>query len=152
MREAPALAVEERLRAALAERRQLDAELIGRGLGAGLGPHRSDLVVTWAGRGLAAEAASTGEQKALLLSLVLAQCQLLTAEQGRPPLLLLDEVAAHLDARRRAALFTLIARLGIQAWMSGTDAEAFRALAGAAQGFAVEAGALTPHGAFPAPR
>ena len=90
----PALAAEERLRAALAASRASDA-LSG---GAAVGPHRSDLAVIHADKGIAAEAASTGEQKALLIAILLAQARLQRAMRGEPPLLLLDEVAAHLDA------------------------------------------------------
>ena len=102
----PALAAEERFKAALAHGRASDA-LAG---GAAIGPHRSDLAVVHAEKGIAAEAASTGEQKALLISILLAQAQLQRAVRGEPPLLLLDEVAAHLDAARRAALFEVARR------------------------------------------
>jgi len=124
----PALAAEERFRAALAHQRAQDA-LSG---GAGLGPHRSDLGVVHAEKGIAAEAASTGEQKALLIAILLAQARLQHAVRGEPPLLLLDEVAAHLDAARRAALFEVLAGLDTQAWITGTDAALFRPLRGAA--------------------
>jgi DNA replication and repair protein RecF len=94
------------------------------------GPHRSDLVVEHGPKALAARHCSTGEQKALLLGLVLAHAELLTERQeGAAPILLLDEITAHLDADRRAALFEEILRLGAQAWMTGTDENAFEALA-----------------------
>jgi DNA replication and repair protein RecF len=94
------------------------------------GPHRSDLVVEHGPKALAARHCSTGEQKALLLGLVLAHAELLTERQeGAAPILLLDEITAHLDADRRAALFEEILRLGAQAWMTGTDENAFDALA-----------------------
>lgn len=98
------------------------------------GPHRSDLVVEHGPKALAARHCSTGEQKALLLGLVLAHAELLTERQeGAAPILLLDEITAHLDADRRAALFEEILRLGAQAWMTGTDANAFDALSGNAR-------------------
>ncbi len=110
--------------------------------GAQLGPHRSDLVVSDAGRDLAADKCSTGEQKALLIAIVLADARLQLARRGRPPIMLLDEIAAHLDAERRAALFAEIQALGAQAWLSGSDAGLFAALAGRAQFCELEAGRL----------
>ncbi|PRY93232.1 DNA replication and repair protein RecF [Hasllibacter halocynthiae] len=92
------------------------------------GPHRADLAALWAEKGVEARLASTGEQKALLLSLVLANARALAEDLGTPPILLLDEVAAHLDAGRRAALYAEIEALGAQAWMTGTGAELFEAL------------------------
>jgi DNA replication and repair protein RecF len=89
------------------------------------GPHRAELLVSHAGKGVPAAQCSTGEQKALLISLVLAHARLVTARRGRQPILLLDEVAAHLDAGRRAALFGQLQQLGSQVWMTGTDAELF---------------------------
>lgn len=119
--EMPALAAEDRLREALAAGRRADAETGG----AAVGPHRADLLVCHAGRGLPAALCSTGEQKAVLIALILAQARVATAARGRPPLLLLDEVAAHLDATRRAALAEALAALGAQAWLTGTDAALF---------------------------
>lgn len=135
----PALAAEERFRAVLAESRAGDA-LSG---GAAAGPHRSDLAVVHAEKGIAAEAASTGEQKALLIAILLAQAQLQRAVRGEPPLLLLDEVAAHLDSPRRAALFEIVAGLDSQAWITGTDAALFAPLRGAARFLSVDDGELT---------
>ena len=135
----PALAVEERFRAALAQSRASDA-LSG---GTALGPHRSDLGVFHAEKGIAAEAASTGEQKALLIAILLAQARLQRAVRGEPPLLLLDEVAAHLDATRRASLFEVLAGLESQAWITGTDAALFAPLNGAARFLTVRDGALS---------
>ncbi len=135
----PALAAEERFRAALAQSRASDA-LSG---GTGLGPHRSDLGVFHAEKGIAAEAASTGEQKALLIAILLAQARLQRAVRGEPPLLLLDEVAAHLDATRRASLFEVLAGLESQAWITGTDAALFAPLNGAARFLTVRDGALS---------
>src|SRR5205814_1519068 len=117
----PALSVEARLRSVLAGNRQIDAQA-GRAL---LGPHRSDLHVSLAEKGIAAELASTGEQKALLISILLAHARLQQAVRGEPPLLLLDEIAAHLDASRRAALFDALLRLDSQAWLTGTDEAVF---------------------------
>jgi len=108
------------------------------------GPHRSDLIVEHGPKALAARHCSTGEQKALLLGLVLAHAELLTERQeGAAPILLLDEITAHLDADRRAALFEEILRLGAQAWMTGTDANAFEALSEKARFWRVEQGKIT---------
>jgi DNA replication and repair protein RecF len=109
------------------------------------GPHRSDLFVEHGPKALAARHCSTGEQKALLLGLVLAHAELLTERQeGASPILLLDEITAHLDADRRAALFAEIVRLGAQAWMTGTDEEAFAGLSGRARFWRVEEGKIAP--------
>jgi DNA replication and repair protein RecF len=132
--DAPALAVEDRFRAMLAASRAAD----GAAGSAVAGPHRSDLAVTHLGRGLPASQCSTGEQKAVLVSIVLANARLRGADSGAVPLLLLDEIAAHLDAARREALFAEILALGAQAWMTGTDAALFAPLAGRAAFFTVE--------------
>ncbi|WP_118135876.1 DNA replication/repair protein RecF [Oceanicella sp. SM1341] len=126
------------LREALARGRPRDMAA-GRSL---TGPHRTDLTALYAEKGVEARLCSTGEQKALLVSLVLANARALAADEG-PPLLLLDEVAAHLDADRRAALHDEIAALGAQAWMTGTGPELFSTLGPRAMAFAVteEAGA-----------
>jgi DNA replication and repair protein RecF len=134
--EMPALGVEDRLRAKLAAGRREDADTGG----AAVGPHRSDLVVRDMESGRPASQGSTGEQKALLLSIVLAHARLVALERGAAPVLLLDEVVAHLDADRRAALFGEILALGAQAWLTGTDAGFFDGLGGAAQHHRVEAG------------
>ena len=128
-----ALDAEDRLKAALKSARGRDSDS-GRTAN---GPHRSDLYVEYKSRGRPAADCSTGEQKALLISLVLAQARLQAAERGRAPILLLDEVAAHLDADRRVALFAEIEALGLQAWMTGTDLELFAPLAGRAAFFQV---------------
>lgn len=94
------------------------------------GPHRSDLVAVFAAKGVEARLCSTGEQKALLISLVLANARALAAEAAETPVILLDEVAAHLDEGRRAALYDEISALGAQAWMTGTGPELFDALQG----------------------
>ena len=92
------------------------------------GPHRADLGALWRARGMSAAQCSTGEQKALLLSLVLANARALAEDTGAPPILLLDEVSAHLDAPRRAALFDALCDLGAQAFLTGTEATLFAAL------------------------
>jgi DNA replication and repair protein RecF len=127
--EIPALEAEDRLKARLAQNRRLDGES---GMTAE-GPHRSDLEVTHVGRAQAARLCSTGEQKALLLSIQLANARLVKGHSGAAPLLLLDEVAAHLDETRRTALFEEIQVLGTQAWLTGTDAQLFRPLRGLGQ-------------------
>jgi len=138
--EGAALVVEDRLRARLAAGRGADAETGG----ASIGPHRSDLSVRHLGRNQAAERCSTGEQKALLISIVLAHARLIGLHRGAAPLLLLDEVAAHLDAVRRRALYDEILALGVQAWMTGTDAETFAPLGDAAQNYSVQGSVLRP--------
>ncbi|MEX0971460.1 MAG: DNA replication/repair protein RecF [Paracoccaceae bacterium] len=101
------------------------------------GPHRADLQAVYAEKSIAAHLCSTGEQKALLISLVLAAARALLEDTGATPLLLLDEVAAHLDATRRAALYDEICTLGAQAWMTGTGAELFEDLGERAMQFEV---------------
>jgi DNA replication and repair protein RecF len=125
----PALEAEERLAAALAESRARDAEVGG----AAHGPHRTDMIVTHAGRGVLAQSMSTGEQKALLLSIVLGAARLQAEKRGFAPILLMDEVSAHLDENYRRALYEEVAALGAQAWLTGTDAGLFAALNGAAR-------------------
>lgn len=138
--EMPALDAEDRLRRRLAETRGLDASSGT----TGAGPHRSDLAVRHLDRDIPAAAGSTGEQKAVLVAIVLAHARLAAMARGRPPLLLLDEIAAHLDAPRRAALFDEVAALGAQAWVTGAEADAFAGLAGRAQFFRVAGAAATP--------
>lgn len=135
----PALAAEDRFREALREARAEDA-LAG---GAAIGPHRSDIVVHHRARGVVADQLSTGEQKTLLVGLVLAHARLIAAERGVAPLLLLDEVAAHLDERHRIALYAEIRALGAQVWLTGTDASLFSGLGEEARFFAVASAALT---------
>ena len=119
----------EDLRAALAEGRARDLAA-GRTL---MGPHRADLFGVYAAKDVPAKDCSTGEQKALLVSLILANARALARDFGAPPLLLLDEVAAHLDADRRAALYDEICAVGAQAWMTGTGPELFDSLGDRAQ-------------------
>ena len=97
------------------------------------GPHRDDLYGVFAAKDVPAKDSSTGEQKALLISLILANGRALKDQTGIPPILLLDEVAAHLDAGRRAALYDEICTLGSQAWMTGTGPELFEEFGSRAQ-------------------
>ncbi|QMU57934.1 MAG: DNA replication/repair protein RecF [Boseongicola sp.] len=101
------------------------------------GAHRVDMSAIYAAKGVAAGQCSTGEQKALLISLVLSNARALAEDTGAAPLILLDEVAAHLDGDRRAALYDEICALGAQAWMTGTGAELFEDLGERAQRFRV---------------
>ena len=121
------------LRDALAESRFRDIAA-GRAM---VGPHRTDLYGVYAAKGVPARDCSTGEQKALLVSLILANARALARDFGAPPILLLDEVAAHLDADRRAALYDEICALGAQAWMTGTGPELFAELGDRAQSLEV---------------
>lgn len=95
-----------------------------------VGPHRADLVVRHAAKDEPASRGSTGEQKALLIAIILAHARLVAARTGRAPILLLDEIAAHLDASRRAALFERLADTGSQVWMTGTDPSLFASAGG----------------------
>ena len=101
------------------------------------GPHRADLAAAYAVKGIAADQCSTGEQKALLISLILANARALAGDFGAPPVLLLDEVAAHLDADRRASLYEEIMGLGAQALMTGTGQDLFAMPGHRAQQFEV---------------
>lgn len=107
------------------------------------GPHRADLVVQHDGKSMPARLCSTGEQKALLIGLILAHARLVAHMSGITPVVLLDEVAAHLDLHRREALFDVLEALDCQAWMTGTDHELFDALGTRAQTFHVEDGKIT---------
>jgi len=109
-----------------------------------VGPHLSDLHVRHGPKEMAAENCSTGEQKALLIGLVLAQARLAAQLTDETPVVLLDEIAAHLDEARREALYTIIEDLGCQAFMTGTDAVAFASLGDNAQQFAVGDSKVTP--------
>lgn len=108
------------------------------------GPHRVDLLVRHGPKDVEAKLASTGEQKALLIGLILAQARLVKRETGRAAILLLDEIAAHLDESRRAALFALCADLGGQTFMTGTDKALFERLPEGADHFEVQDGTATP--------
>lgn len=136
--EGPALAAEDRFLASLREDRNQDAA-DGR---TRTGPHRTDLVVLHGTKGRPAAVCSTGEQKALLIGLVLAHARMQASEQGRRPILLLDEIAAHLDQDRRTALFDLIEALDTQTWMTGTDVALFEGMRDRAAFFKVTDGAI----------
>jgi DNA replication and repair protein RecF len=134
----PAADIEERYRGILKDSRARDAAA-GRTLD---GPHLTDLAVTFPLKNIAAADASTGEQKALLIGLILAHAGLLAEMTGFAPVLLLDEVVAHLDPARRAALYDALGRIGAQVWMTGADAAAFAEIADRADAFAVSPGAV----------
>lgn len=138
--EAEADAVEARFAVALAEARARD----GAAGGATLGPHRSDLLLRHADRDLPAAQCSTGEQKAVLVRVLLAQARVQRAERGQAPMLLLDEVAAHLDETRRSALFDELVALPGQSWLTGTDAALFAPFGDRAQMLTVDAGTIHP--------
>ncbi len=122
----PALAVEGKLRERWAASREVDAAA-GR---TSIGVHRTDLLARHGDTDTPAAQCSTGEQKALLLAIVLAQGRVLAARHGHPPILLLDEVIAHLDEARRQALFDELLAMRAQAWLSGTDPTSFATLRG----------------------
>jgi len=132
----PATAVEDRYREILRNSRARDAAA-GRTLD---GPHLTDLQVIYAPKNMPARDASTGEQKALLIGLVLAHANLVAEMTGITPLLLLDEVIAHLDPDRRVALFNELAKLGAQVWMTGADPAAFADVGAASETFDVDSG------------
>ena len=121
LRAQPAIEVEDKWRARLQGERTRDGAA-GRSLE---GPHRTDLHVTHSAKNMVAAKCSTGEQKGLLVGLIIAQARSVAARTGDVPILLLDEVAAHLDAARRQALFEILKDLGGQSWITGTDAAAF---------------------------
>jgi len=135
----PAVDVEDEYRAQLHSARAMD-RAAGRALA---GPHRSDLVVVHGVTGITANRCSTGEQKALLIAMILAEARLIAMDFGGfSPILLLDEIVAHLDARRRAALFGEIEDLGAQAWATGTDRMLFSELENRAVFICVQGGRL----------
>ncbi|HWM30313.1 MAG TPA: DNA replication/repair protein RecF [Methyloceanibacter sp.] len=134
----PATEVEDEFRLALEQSRERD-RAASRALA---GPHLSDLIVIHGPQNAPAPHCSSGEQKALLLGLILAKAELIRELEGISPLVLLDEVAAHLDASRREALFAEILRLNAQAWMTGTDRDLFRPMAQEAQILGVNRGKI----------
>jgi DNA replication and repair protein RecF len=142
---APALAVEDWLRASLAAARVGDTAAGG----ASVGAHHTDLLVADAASGTLAELMSSGEQKTLLVSIVLRHAALVAQARGFAPLLLLDEPGVHLDPERRAALFAALLQLPAQTLLTGTDAEMFLPLAGHAEGLSVHTGNLLPDRRFP---
>jgi DNA replication and repair protein RecF len=138
--EHPAIEIEERYRAVLRDNRARDAAA-GR---TSDGPHLTDLKVTYAHKDIAAADASTGEQKALLIGLVLAHGRLIAEMTGFAPILLLDEIVAHLDPARRAALHGELAQLGGQVWMTGADPALFAKVGDDAMTIDVTSGRLEP--------
>ncbi|MGA2054771.1 MAG: DNA replication/repair protein RecF [Bradyrhizobium sp.] len=137
----PATAVEDRYREILRAGRARDA-IAGRTLD---GPHLTDLQVVYAPKNMPARDASTGEQKALLIGLVLAHAELVADMTGITPLLLLDEVVAHLDPGRRVALFDELSKLGAQVWMTGADPAAFADVGSSGEIFGVDSGQIKRH-------
>jgi len=131
---------EDRLRRALETARPRDEAAQG----ATIGPHRTDLAVRHAAKDLPVGQCSTGEQKAVLVSIVLAQARVRTELRGTAPLLLLDEVVAHLDVTRRAALFDELSGLAAQSWMTGTDDVLFAGFEERAQVFRVADASVAP--------
>jgi DNA replication and repair protein RecF len=136
----PAIEIEDRYRTVLKENRARDTAA-GRTTD---GPHLTDLTVVYAPKNIPAADASTGEQKALLIGLVLAHAGLIAEMTGFAPVLLLDEVVAHLDPARRAALYDALARLGAQVWMTGADPLAFAEIANRAEVFEISPGRVRP--------
>jgi DNA replication and repair protein RecF len=140
----PALAVEDWLRAGLQASRARDAAAGNTALGA----HRTDMKLTDVATDTPAALASTGQQKALLVGVILAHAGLIAATRGFAPLLLLDEPAVHLDADRRQALWNVLSESPAQTVITGTDSDTFLPLADHAEAFAVHAGQLRPDGRF----
>jgi DNA replication and repair protein RecF len=140
----PAVAVEDWLRDSLAAGRTRDAAAGTTALGA----HRTDMGLTVAATGTAAALASTGEQKALLIGLILGHATVIAEARGFAPLLLLDEPAVHLDPARREALFAALVALPAQTLITGTDGETFLPLADVAEGLQTGGGALHPDPRF----
>ncbi len=136
-----ALDAEQRLAEAFSANRQKDSET---GTTA-IGPHRSDLIVHDGNSGMPAKECSTGQQKALLISICLAEARRRAGLNQQLPILLLDEVAAHLDADRRQHLFDELAALGTQAWLTGTDASVFQPFGQRAQYFTVNSSELNAY-------
>lgn len=130
----PALEAENKYIELLAQSRPYDA-VAG---GAKAGAHKSDLDVVYIDKKMSAAQCSTGEQKALLISIILAHGRLMNTERGAPPVLLLDEIAAHLDEERREALFYHLKLMGGQVWMTGTDPILFESIKGTAQFFVIK--------------
>ena len=139
-----ALAAEEWYRRTLKDNRWRD-QAAGRTL---IGPNTTDLIVRHGEKNMPADVSSTGEQKALLIGLMLAHAQLVRQMSGIAPLVLLDEVAAHLDARRRTALYERLSALGGQVWMTGTDAALFEAMPAQSVLFQVKAGRVAEPAVF----
>ena len=135
-----AVEAEETFKNALEKARELDA-VSG---GASLGTHRSDFHAVFHDKDMDAAQSSTGEQKALLIGIVLAHSWLVAGERGAPPVLLLDEVSAHLDERRRSALYELLETLGGQIWLTGTEKSLFEEIKDKSSAFLIENGKVSP--------
>ena len=131
---ATALETEDAFKYQLTQSRAQDA-ITG---GATTGPHKSDLLITYAEKNMPASQCSTGEQKALLIGIILAHAVLIKAEKGTPPILLLDEIAAHLDENRRNALYEMLITLKTQIWLTGTDRNLFQSIEHTAQFFEID--------------
>lgn len=140
---APAVEVEDMFRYQLRRTREQDAQTGG----SATGPHKSDMHTLFAAKDMPADQCSTGEQKALLIGIILAHARLIAAERGAPPILLLDEVAAHLDESRRAGLYEILLATGGQVWLTGTDFMLFDALRARGQFFSVRDGVVAADGA-----
>jgi len=140
LEEGPALAAEDRYRDLLARNRDRDRD----GGRTEQGPHRTDLRVFHVRKNQPAELCSTGEQKALLIALILANARLHRQSHGRQPVLLLDEIGAHLDETHRFALFDELFTSGVQVWMTGTDRRVFEPLKGRAGFYKIDDGVITP--------
>lgn len=138
LQKSPAIEVEEMFAYQLKQSRGQDARVGG----AATGPHKADMAVTYIAKDMPAAHCSTGEQKALLITIIIAHGRLMAAERGAAPILLLDEVAAHLDEGRRAALFNILIALGGQVWMTGTDVSLFDSIAQKAQFFEVSSATI----------
>ncbi|MBN8521517.1 MAG: DNA replication/repair protein RecF [Alphaproteobacteria bacterium] len=136
----PAIEVEDMLSYQLAQSRERDAETGG----AASGPHKTDFCAVFSAKNMPADQCSTGEQKALLIGIILAHARLMRAEKNHVPILLLDEVSAHLDAQRRQALFDRLIHLGGQVFMTGTDPASFSACLGRAAFLTVSEAKITP--------
>ncbi len=138
----PLSEIELAYRRKLADNRSTELSL---GKSASIGVHKTDLIVTHAPKNMPAELCSTGEQKALLIAIILANAMLQKAIRGRPPLMLLDEVAAHLDEERRRGLFSILTDIGSQCWLTGTDRVIFDGLGDEAEFYCVEEGKIRSH-------
>lgn len=139
LRNVPAVEIEDMFRYQLRASRERDA-ITG---GAATGPHKSDLSVVYAEKDMPADQCSTGEQKALLIGIILAHAHLIKAERGAAPVMLLDEVAAHLDEDRRAALYEILQAAGGQVWLTGTDESLFAPILRSARFYEVRDAAIT---------
>ena len=138
---APALEVEDMFLYQLVASRPRDSQTGG----AATGPHKSDLAVIFDSKNMPADQCSTGEQKALLIGIILAHAYLIKAERGLIPILLLDEIAAHLDEQRRGALYDILQAAGGQVWLTGTDHNLFEAVKNSAQFFEVQGASIAAH-------